>query len=169
MKRLKRVLPKNPSKHQYVVRTLTESMTIVEKENVRVQAGISQKTVNKVKDFYGRDVSLFMSGKQDVLTIRDKNGKRKEQKTILTITINEAYEIFMSEQTEKIIGKSKFAELRPPEVFLSFQMPRNVCGCMYHTNIKLLLEEMYRKSPEHFTPYGEEFIKASVILPSNHA
>ena len=105
MKRLKRVLPKNPSKHQYVVRTLTESMTIVEKENVRVQAGISQKTVNKVKDFYGRDVSLFMSGKQDVLTIRDKNGKRKEQKRILTITINEAYEIFMSEQTEKLLAK----------------------------------------------------------------
>ena len=95
MKRLKRVLPKSPSKHQYVVRTLAESMTIVEKENVRVQAGLSQENVDKVKDFYQReDVSLFMSGKQDVLTIRDKNGKRKEQKTILTMTINEAYEIF---------------------------------------------------------------------------
>ena len=95
MKRLKRVLPKSPSKHQYVVRTLAESMTIVEKENVRVQAGLSQENVDKVKDFYQReDVSLFMPGKQDVLTIRDKNSKRKEQKTILTMTINEAYEIF---------------------------------------------------------------------------
>ena len=110
MKRLKRVLPKSPSKHQYVVKTLAESMTIVEKEKVRVQAGISQKTVNKVKDFYGReDVSLFMSGKQGVLTIRDKNGKTKEQRRILTITTNEAYEIFITEQIEKNIGKSKFA------------------------------------------------------------
>ena len=71
-----------------------------------------------------------MPGNQDVMTIRDKNGKRKEQKRILTMTINEAYEIFMSEQTEKIIGKSKFAELRLPGVLLSSQMPRNVCGCI---------------------------------------
>ena len=68
-------------------------MTIVEKEKVRVQAGLSQETVNKVKDFCQGDVSLFMPGKQDVLTIWDKNGKRQEQKRILTMTINEAYEI----------------------------------------------------------------------------
>ena len=166
-KRLKRVLPKSLSKRQYVVRTLAESMTIVQKEKVRVQAGLSQETVDKVKDFYQKeDVSLFMPGKQGVLTIRDKNGKRKEQKRILTMTINEAYEIFMSEQTEKIIGKSKFAELRPPEVLLSPQMPRNVCGCIYHTNVKIL-EEMYGKYPEHFTPYGEEFIKACICDPTS--
>ena len=142
-------------------------MTIVKKEKVRVQAGLSQETVDKVKDFYQKeDVSLFMPGKQGVLTIRDKNGKRKEQKRILTMTINEAYEIFMSEQTEKIIGKSKFAELRPPEVLLSPQMPRNVCGCIYHTNVKVL-EEMYGKYPEHFTPYGEEFIKACICDPTS--
>ena len=110
MKRLKRVLAKSPSKRQYVVRTLAESMTIVEKEKVRVQAGLSQETVDKVKNFYQREnVSLFMPGKQDVLTITDKNGKRKEQKRILTMTVNDAYEIFMNEQTGKIIGKSKFA------------------------------------------------------------
>ena len=144
MKRLKRVLPKSSSKRQCVVRTLAESMTIVEKEKVRVQAGFSQETVDKVKDFYQReDVSLFIPRKQDVLKIRDKNCKRKEQKRILTMTINEAYEVFMSEQTEKIIDKSEFAELRPPEVLLSYLMPRNVCGCVYHLNIKLLLNEIY--------------------------
>ena len=142
-------------------------MTLVEKEKVRVQAGLSQETVDKVKDFYQKeDVSLFMPGKQNVLRIRDKNGKRKEQKRILTMTINEAYEIFMSEQTEKITGKGKFAELRPTEVLLSSQMPRNVCGCIYHTNIKLL-KEMHRKYPEHFTPYGEEFIKACICDPTS--
>ena len=46
-------------------------------------------------------------------------------------------------------------------------MPRNVCGSIYHTNIKLLLEEMHRKYPEHFTPYGEEFIKAYVCDPTS--
>ena len=74
---------------------------------------------------------------------------------------------FLIEQTEKIIGNHKFAELRPPEVLLSSQKPRNVCGCIYHTNIKLLLKEMHRKYPEHFTPYGEEFIKACVCDPTS--
>ena len=90
MKRSKWALPKSLSKCQYVVGTLAESMTIVEKEKVRVQAGLSQETNDKVKDFYWRDdVSLFMPGKQDVLMIRDKNGKRKKQKRILTMTISE--------------------------------------------------------------------------------
>ena len=135
---------------------------------MKVQAGLDQENVDKAKHFYQReDVSLFMLGKQDLLTIRDKNGKRKEQKRILTMRINETYEIFMSEQTEKIIGKSKLGELRPPEVLLSSQMPRNVCGCIYHTNVKLLLEEVYRKYPEHFTPCGEEFIKPCVCDPTS--
>ena len=76
--------------------------------------------------------------------------------------INEAYELFIKEQSDKVIRKSKFLELRPPEVLLSSQMPRNVCGCIYHTKIKLLLQEMHKKYPEHFPLYGDEFIKACV-------
>ena len=37
----------------------------------------------------------------------------------------------------------------------------------YHKNIKLLLTEMHRKYPEHFTPYGEEFIKVCICDPTS--
>ena len=68
------------------------------------------------------------------------------------MTINEAYELFMKKQSDKIIGKSKFAELRPTDVLLSSQMLR----------MKLFLEEMHQKYPQHFPFYGDKFIKACV-------
>ena len=101
-------------------------------------------------------MSLFLPGKQDV------NGKRKEQKRILTMKINEAYELFIKEQSDKVTRKSKFLKVRPLEVLLSSQIPRNVCGCIYHTKIKLLLPETHQKYPEHFPLNGDEFIKACV-------
>ena len=52
MKRLKQVLPKSPSKQQYVVRALAESMSIPEKEKSKVKVGLSQETVTKVHVFY---------------------------------------------------------------------------------------------------------------------
>ena len=62
-----------------------------------------------------------------------------------------------------IIGQSNF-DIR--KVFLSPKMPRNVCGCIYHSNIILLLKELHWKFPEHFPLYREEFIKACVYDPT---
>ena len=50
------------------------------------------------------------TGKQDV-TMRDKNGKRKEQKQVLTMTVAEAHSLFVGENPTIVVGKSKFAEL----------------------------------------------------------
>ena len=36
-----------------------------------------------------------MSGKQDVVTMRDENGKRKEQKRVLTMTLAKAHIFFV--------------------------------------------------------------------------
>ena len=70
-----------------------------------------------------------MPGKQDVVTIWDDNGdKHKEQKRTLTMTIGEAYSLFVDENPNVTIGKSKFAELRPKEVLLSSKMPRMFVG-----------------------------------------
>ena len=46
-------------------------------------------------------------------------------------------------------------------------MPCNICGCIYHGNIALLLEELYRKFPENFRLYGEEFVKSCVCNTTN--
>ena len=38
------------------------------------------------------------------------------------------------------IGLSKFSSLRPEHVMIQSQTPENVCLCLYHENIRLLLE-----------------------------
>ena len=48
--------------------------------------------VDQVQTFYRKeDIASFMSRKQETVTIRDENGKQKEQKQILTMTVTEAY------------------------------------------------------------------------------
>ena len=113
------------------------------------------------------DISLYMPGKQNVVTMRDENGKRKEQKQVLTMTVAEAHSLFVGENPTIIVGKSKFAELLPAEVLLSSKMSHNICGCIYHTNIALLLEELHRKLSENFPLNGEEFVKSCVCDTTN--
>ena len=48
--------------------------------------------------------------------------------------------VSLLENPNVVIGKSKFAELRPPQVCLCSETPRNVCLCRYHENTSLLLE-----------------------------
>ena len=100
-----------------------------------------------------------MTGKQDVVTVGGKNGKRKEQKQVLATTLAEAHSLFVGENPTIVVGKSKFAALWPADA-LSSKMPNNVCGCIYHANIAFLLEERHRKLPKNFPLYGEEFVKS---------
>ena len=78
------------------------------------------------------------------------------------MTVAEAHSLFIGENPTIVVGKSKFAELQPTEVVLSSKMPCNICGCIYYTNIALLLEELHRKLPENFLLYGEVFVKSCV-------
>ena len=118
-------------------------------------------------ELYWQDISLYMTGKQDVVTVRGKNGKRKEQKQALATTLAEAHSLFVGENPTIVVGKSKFAALWPAEALLSSKMSNNVCGCIYHANIAFLLEEHHRKLPENFPLYGEEFVKSCVCDTTN--
>ena len=60
------------------------------------------------------------------------------------MTIMEAYQIFKNEHTHISIGKSKFAELRPKSVLYSSDLPQNVCTCIYHENVMLILQALHR-------------------------
>ena len=48
--------------------------------------------------------------------------------------------MYKADSPEFLVGKSKFASLRPRNVLLTSQMPHNVCGCKYHSNIILVVE-----------------------------
>ena len=61
-----------------------------------------------------------------------------------------------------VIGKSKFAELRPPQVCLCSETPRNVCLCRYHENTSLLLECVRRHVPRKVFKSSTEFVSSVV-------
>ena len=143
-----------------VVKKHAESMGIIAKTIKARNTSIPHDIVDQIQTFYRQeDTAWFMPGKQDVVTIRDENGKRKEQKQILTITVAEVYQLFKSEYPDVTIGKRKFSSLCPMEVKLSSAMSRNVCNCIYHSNVNLILETLHSNIPDIFHFHSDQFVK----------
>ena len=111
-------------------------MGIIAKTTKAHNTSTPHDIVDQVQTFYRReDIAQFMPEKQDVVTICDENGKWKEQKQILTMTFAGVYQLFKNEYQDVTIGKDKFSSLCPMEVKLSSAVPRNVCNCIYHSNV----------------------------------
>ena len=110
-----------------------------------------------------------MPGKADVVTVYSNSGKIKMQKRHLVMTVAEAYQTFKSEFPNYIIGKSKFASMRPKNVLLTSDMPQNVCGCKYRSNIILLLGCLHRQYPQIFPTYSDEFVSNCVCNSQQEA
>ena len=106
---------------------------------------LTNDELQKVQDFYVRDdISRMLPGKKDYVSVKLADGKREHrQKRLLLFKIGEAHELF-KEETNVQIGKSKFAELRPPQVIPSSAFDQEVCICKYHENIDLLLHGLSR-------------------------
>ena len=144
--RVKRALPNSPRKTTAVVKRLCEHFDIQPGEltKKRTLVAIQVETIDCVKQFYLRDdISHQAPGKQDVIVVRDNNGKQKLQKKHIGMSVNEAYGLFKNEYPNLKIGKSKFAEFRPKHVLLTRDLPRNVCMCEYHANMILKLESLH--------------------------
>ena len=98
-----------------------------------------------VKTFYERDdISRMMSGIKDFVSVKNDNGTRSHvQKRLLLCNINELYAQFTAEHQGLKISISKFTKLRPSHCLLSgSSSSHNVCVCMHHKNIKLMLKEI---------------------------
>ena len=85
------------------------------------------------------------------------------------MTVAEAYQTFKSEFPNYIIGKSKFASMRPINLLLTSDMLQNVCGCKYHSNIILLLDCLHRQYPQIFLTYSDEFVSNCVCNSQQEA
>ena len=104
-------LPKNPSRKKSVVCALAKSFGVMNTEKKVINLGLSACDKEAIQNFYWEeDISLYMPGKQDAITMRDKNGQRKEQKRVLTMTVAEAHSLFVGENLTILVGKSKFSE-----------------------------------------------------------
>eukprot|EP00794_Sanderia_malayensis_P001513 gene1513-1671_t len=58
------------------------------------------------------------------------------------MSLAEAHQLYLEENPDYSIGRSKFFQLRPKNVKLFDKMPHSVCVCMYHENIRLLLNAL---------------------------
>ena len=58
------------------------------------------------------------------------------------MSLKRAYHLVKSEHENLSVGLSKFCDLRPQNVKLFDQIPHNVCVCMYHENVRLILQEL---------------------------
>lgn len=87
--------------------------------------------------------------------------QRRECKSGIYIHhFKETHALFISEHGS-IIGKSKFADLRPKHVLLSCQLPHNVCMCKYHENFILAVNSLHKvvpACPAYSSSYLDEIV-----------
>ena len=112
-------------------------------------------TVNSVKTFYERDdVSRIMPGLKDYISVKQDNGKREHvQKRLLLADLNDIYGLYKKEHEHLKIGFTKFTQLRPPHcVVAGSSGTHNVCVCVHHENVKLMLDAIDLESLTKNTP-----------------
>ena len=147
VKRAQQSLPASPSKRLCVVQSLAKKvgLTVEGSPSSSNFRGLSQETKDLVNAFYNSDdISWQAPGRKDRIIIRDTNEqgiktKRTEQVRYMLMSLKEAYNKFVENNSTVKIGLSKFCELRPQCVKLFDHIPHQVCICPYHENIRLLL------------------------------
>ena len=79
------------------------------------------------------------------MSVKNNDGTRSNvEKRFLLCNINELYAQFTIEHEGLEISISKFTKIRPPHCVLAGSSgSNNVCVCMHHENIKLVLNEIY--------------------------
>ena len=73
VKRVTKALPKSSFKKKSVVCALAKSFRVMNKEKKVISSGLNACDKEAIQNFYQRGgISLFMPGKQDVLTVREE-------------------------------------------------------------------------------------------------
>lgn len=163
-------LPKSPRKRKAVVIKLAFATGIgipKKRKSGQGNKSLSNDTVKKVKAFYLLDsVSRQSPGKRDFV-INCHDGKKEYiQKRHLTWSLKETHALFLKENPTIKIGLSKFSQLRPINVLLSSDMPRSVCLCQHHENIKLICDCL-SKEISNFPNYTGDFVDNFVCSPES--
>ena len=145
-------LPTSPNKKKYLLAKASNNEGVPTTYKSKTKKKELSAIEKMVKDFYHReDISRVCPGMKDVRTVRDEEGKRtKVARRVLQFTLNEAHAIFLSENPENSICRSKFCQLRPTDVFLSSTAEQIVCACVIHENAQFLCDSAGFGSSEAF-------------------
>ena len=171
VRKVKSQLPKSPRKRKAVITKLATPSGLVISKHKKGNSGgnkkVSVATITKVQEFFCKDyVSRQAPGKKDFVIKRQSGKKDYLQKRHMMFSLKEAHSLFQKEHPEVKIGLSKFSSLRPVNVLLSSDTPRNVCLCQYHENIRLICDCL-SKEIEGFPTYSGDFVDKFVCDSSS--
>jgi len=123
------------------------------------QQSLSTNVKKQVYDFYFRDdISYQAPGKKDTITIKENGEKKTLQKRYLLYSLREIHQLFIEENPQVVISRSSFKDLRPCNVLYKSATPHNMCVCIHHENVALLL----RALDEHI--YGLKSIDLNAFV-----
>ena len=165
--RVSRSLPQSPRKKKIVISQLAQNIGIISQKSSSLSKNkVSKETENMIHEYYCHDdISRQAPGKRDHATVWKSDGKERLQKRHLYLSLGEAFALFVEEYPSIQIGKSKIAELRPANVLLQKDTPKEACLCVYHENIVLLCEALHQAPPE-FPLFTSRFVNNFVCSSS---
>ena len=120
---------------------LVKEKGILSTPNQKSGHTLSVEVTDLVQSFYeSDDISRMMPGKKDYVSVRQGEKRVHVQKRLVLCNLREVYQIFKEKFPTKIIGFSKFAELRPKHCILAGASGTHaVCVCTIHQNVKLMM------------------------------
>ncbi|GBM04149.1 hypothetical protein AVEN_205225-1, partial [Araneus ventricosus] len=103
---------------------------------------IDSETITTVNLFYEDDeYSRLKPEKKDCIAVKENGIRIQKQKRLILCNLNELFLEFKNKYPYLKIGRSKFCELRPKWCVLAGGSGMHcVCVCLYHQNIKLMIE-----------------------------
>lgn len=141
------VLGENITKHMvYRTKELVEKNGILCDTTKKIGSkSIDQNTIDKVHEFYrSENISRACPGIREYIRQKTDGNCEKIQRRLILMNLNEAFEIFKSENPGLKIGFSKFASVRPNECVLASSAHgiHTTCVCVYHQNVKLIFDSL---------------------------
>lgn len=144
------------------VKKLVDEKGILSTPNEKLGKSLPSETADTVKEFYEcDDISRCMPGIKDFVSITENGIKVRKTKRLLLGNLREMYALFRERHGEHKIGLSKFCELRPKNVVLVNACgTHNVCVCIKHQNVKLMLHSInLKKLTKNLKDYEMESYK----------
>ncbi|XP_047128746.1 uncharacterized protein LOC124809140 [Hydra vulgaris] len=141
-------LPTSPNKRNSIISGLVDkySVKISDLSHRKSIFGQDDILIEKVKSFYFRpDIVYTGPGMKDTM-VSWKSGKKETlHKFYLTVFLREGFFMFKEENPDLKIGFTKFTQLRPENVVLLKDTPKDQCRCKIHENFTLKLKALQIK------------------------
>eukprot|EP00116_Pleurobrachia_bachei_P001765 sb/3462027/ len=155
-------LPTTPRRRSYTLKMAAEKFGLDAATTTAVSAETDRSTDHStdhpefaaIRDFFFRtDISYTMPGmgRNDTVSILVQGVRQRVTRHYLNYSLREAHQVYLSENPDCTIrGFSKFASLRPRNVFFQRDTPFHQCQCLIHENYRFLLQSCGVKPSELF-------------------